>query len=131
MKLTSALATTILAASVAGGLSIAQPVAAATSSPVVALAAGEEHTCALYADGAVQCWGGNDFGQLGNPDVESSAVPVPVQLPADAEAIAIDTGAFHTCAVTRDIDTHVVNPPAVTSLTTAAEGARVTRTGEA
>ena len=102
MKLTSALATTILAASVAGGLSIAQPVAAATSSPVVALAAGDEHTCALYADGAVQCWGANDFGQLGNPDVESSAVPVPVRLPADAEAVAIDTGAFHTCAVTRD-----------------------------
>jgi alpha-tubulin suppressor-like RCC1 family protein len=102
MKLTSALATTILAASVAGGLSVAQPAAATTPSPVVALAAGDEHSCALYADGAVQCWGGNDFGQLGNPDVESSAVPVPVALPAGAEAVAIDTGAFHTCAVTRD-----------------------------
>jgi alpha-tubulin suppressor-like RCC1 family protein len=102
MKLTSALATTILAASIAGGLSIAQPVAAATPSPVAALAAGEQHTCALSADGSVQCWGGNDFGQLGNPDVESSAVPLPVALPVDAEAVAIDTGAFHTCAVTRD-----------------------------
>jgi alpha-tubulin suppressor-like RCC1 family protein len=102
MRFTKAFTTTIAIAGVAGGLCIAQPAAAATASPVVALAAGDDHTCALHADGAVQCWGGNDFGQLGNPEVESSTRPVPAYLPGDAHAVAIDAGAFHTCVLTRD-----------------------------
>ncbi|MFZ9697964.1 MAG: hypothetical protein ACO3C5_10085 [Ilumatobacteraceae bacterium] len=102
MRFTKVFITTVAIAGIAGGLCVAQPVAAATTSRVVALAAGDEHTCALHADGAVQCWGGNDFGQLGNPEVESSVRPVPAHLPDDAQVAAIDAGAFHTCALTRD-----------------------------
>ena len=102
MRFTKAVITTLAAAGFVGGLAFAQPVAAATASPVVALAAGDKHTCALHADGAVQCWGGNDFGQLGNPEVESSPRPVPVHMPDGVFVVAIDAGAFHTCALTRD-----------------------------
>jgi len=102
MKIRTAFLTTALVAGLAGAVSFARPVAAATASPVVALSAGDEHTCALHADGVVQCWGSNTFGQLGNPEVETTAVPVPVALPADAHVTAIATGAFHTCAVTQD-----------------------------
>lgn len=35
---------------------------------VVALAAGNVHTCALREDGTVDCWGCNMNGQLGDPD---------------------------------------------------------------
>lgn len=35
---------------------------------VIAIAAGPNHSLALCADGTVWAWGGNDFGQLGDPD---------------------------------------------------------------
>ncbi|MFF2620528.1 RCC1 domain-containing protein [Oerskovia jenensis] len=41
------------------------------------LDAGASHTCAATDDG-VYCWGLNDHGQLGVPDVASSSVPVRV-----------------------------------------------------
>src|SRR5205085_11118213 len=33
---------------------------------VSAVAAGGEHTCALLANGTVECWGDGSLGQLGN-----------------------------------------------------------------
>ncbi len=42
------------------------PTAKGTSTQLIsALSGGFEHTCALLADGAMECWGGNPFGQLG------------------------------------------------------------------
>ncbi|MCP4756161.1 MAG: hypothetical protein GY866_35310, partial [Proteobacteria bacterium] len=32
------------------------------------LALGEDHTCALLDNGAIKCWGRNDYGQLGLGD---------------------------------------------------------------
>jgi len=36
--------------------------------PAVAVACGRRHTCVVLADNRVYCWGGNDVGQLGQPD---------------------------------------------------------------
>src|SRR5207245_416376 len=46
-----------------------------------AVATGGLHTCMRLPDGTVQCWGQNNFGQLGNGDgsLTSSSVPVPVR----------------------------------------------------
>src|SRR5438309_6999604 len=46
-----------------------------------AVAAGGLHTCMRLPDGRVQCWGRNNFGQLGNGDgnLTSSSVPVAVR----------------------------------------------------
>jgi alpha-tubulin suppressor-like RCC1 family protein len=46
----------------------------ATAASVSALAVGESHSCALLADGRVQCWG--DKVGLGNNATEDSRVPV-------------------------------------------------------
>jgi alpha-tubulin suppressor-like RCC1 family protein len=47
---------------------------------VVAISVGETHICAVTSDGAVWCWGGNDYGQLGNGSRIASPVPVRAQL---------------------------------------------------
>jgi alpha-tubulin suppressor-like RCC1 family protein/lysophospholipase L1-like esterase len=48
------------------------------SSPV-ALAAGRDHSCAMREDAHIQCWGDNDFGQLGSGDAPNDhARPVVV-----------------------------------------------------
>jgi alpha-tubulin suppressor-like RCC1 family protein len=43
-----------------------------------AIAAGIAHTCAITPEGGVQCWGNNDFGQLGDGTNKGSNVPVNV-----------------------------------------------------
>jgi alpha-tubulin suppressor-like RCC1 family protein len=53
-----------------------------------AVAAGEEHSLALLANGTVLAWGDNHEGQLGNGTTVTSAVPVPVKGLTGVTAIA-------------------------------------------
>jgi alpha-tubulin suppressor-like RCC1 family protein len=74
------------------------------SSGVGQLALGFVHTCAMTPEEGMRCWGSNEFGQLGNASISMgqsglSVVPVAVQGLSSA-AVAIATGADHTCAVT-------------------------------
>ncbi|MEN9579939.1 MAG: hypothetical protein RJA70_2948 [Pseudomonadota bacterium] len=72
-----------------------------------ALAAGGAHTCALLDDGALKCWGDNQYGQLGLGDTESRGdnpgemgdeLPA-VDLGTGRTAIALTAGENHTCAL--------------------------------
>ena len=68
------------------------------SSGVIAIAAGERHTCAVLNTGAVKCWGNNDNGQLGDDSTLQSLTPVSVpSLSSGVTAIA--AGERHTCAL--------------------------------
>ena len=49
------------------------------SSGVVAVALGFDHTCAVLTTGAVKCWGGNFYSQLGDGTTNQSLVPVDVK----------------------------------------------------
>ena len=78
--------------------SSATPVEVPGLADVVALAAGEFHTCALTGSGAVWCWGGNDDGQLGNGTYTGGSTPVAASGLASG-AVGIAAGFRHTCAL--------------------------------
>lgn len=57
-----------------------------------------EGYCALLTDGTVACWGANNAGQLGDPEVTTVDSPVPVRVPGLSKITALD----RTCAVDSD-----------------------------
>jgi len=54
------------------------------------------HTCAIVAGGALWCWGGNRYGQLGLGTVVSQATPAFVSTMSNVERVS--ASAYHTCA---------------------------------
>jgi alpha-tubulin suppressor-like RCC1 family protein len=68
-----------------------------TSACASAFGAGSEHTCAVRSDGTAQCWGRNDFGQLGDQGVSDQPLPVAVAMLSGVTAI--DGGEHHSCAI--------------------------------
>ncbi|MBI3775911.1 MAG: hypothetical protein HY273_10235 [Gammaproteobacteria bacterium] len=68
------------------------------SGSVTTLAAGNQHTCALTSVGAIQCWGFNTNGQLGNGSNTSSTTPVTVTS-LSGSVLTLTAGAQHTCAL--------------------------------
>jgi len=72
---------------------------------VVAVAAGENHTCALTNAGGVKCWGTNNRGQLGNNTVANFSTPSTTPVDAvvlDGDVAAIAVGSLSTCVVTTE-----------------------------
>lgn len=55
------------------------------------------HTCAIDTDGALWCWGSNDFGQLGDGTYVSSHKPI--QVGTDSDWLAVDAKGNHTCGI--------------------------------
>jgi alpha-tubulin suppressor-like RCC1 family protein len=64
---------------------------------VTAVAGGGHHSLALLANGTVQGWGYNEFGQVGDGTTFTRSTPVPVQGLGGAKAIA--AGADHSLAL--------------------------------
>jgi alpha-tubulin suppressor-like RCC1 family protein len=75
--------------------------------------AGENHTCALTADGRAFCWGVNDYGQLASTTTEScgsrssdpnvvvsSCTSVPVAANTTLRFVSLAVGWGHTCGLT-------------------------------
>ena len=58
----------------------ASPVPVALPAQATALAVGNDHACALLADGSVVCWGENQHLQLATNGVTASATPVPIAI---------------------------------------------------
>ena len=91
---------------------VAAALVLATQSPALAatvssISTGDHHSCALFADGSVKCWGRGDSGQLGyeaTTDLGDDGAEMGNNLGAIAlgsgrTATAIATGGDHTCAL--------------------------------
>jgi cysteine-rich repeat protein len=68
---------------------------------VRSLAAGESHTCGALDGGYIQCWGSNDFGQLGNGTLEGGYRPDEVE-GLEAPGLIVAAGLSHSCALLAD-----------------------------
>jgi alpha-tubulin suppressor-like RCC1 family protein len=77
------------------------PVRAQRVSHAVSVSAGygEDDTCAALSSGAVDCWGANRQGQLGNGTLAATASPVAVK--GITTAVSVASGGQHACAVLR------------------------------
>jgi alpha-tubulin suppressor-like RCC1 family protein len=64
----------------------------------VAVSVAGEHSCALIDDGAVQCWGVNEDGELGDGTLVSRSVPTPV-VGLTGPAIAVAAAQDYSCAL--------------------------------
>ncbi len=73
------------------------PVAVQSLSNATHLASGSNHNCAI-SNGALWCWGQNDFGQLGNGSTTDSKMPTLVK-GLDSGVSAVSLGSFHSCAI--------------------------------
>lgn len=83
------------------------PVQVALSDGALQVSTGDAHSCALLSNGTTQCWGRNDFGQVGdgvdleNDDGLSHDRAVPTAVLGLADVVEIQAaGGHHTCALT-------------------------------
>jgi alpha-tubulin suppressor-like RCC1 family protein len=67
---------------------------------VQVIVAGANHTCSLTDPGKVECWGSNQYGQLGGAKKALQGAHVPAFVVGLGKARAVTAGDGHTCAVT-------------------------------
>ncbi|NUM59010.1 MAG: hypothetical protein HUU56_10285 [Bdellovibrionaceae bacterium] len=67
------------------------------SSGVKMVAAGLAHTCVLMKTGSVQCWGRNEFGQVGDGSIETAYSPKGTSIKGDATSISVNN--YTSCAI--------------------------------
>lgn len=70
---------------------------------IASLSAGPQHSCAVFGDGRIFCWGANQGGQLGSGDFEPRPTPTPVLMSSvDFDAQQVSAGMQHSCALNQN-----------------------------
>src|SRR5690606_23674553 len=65
---------------------------------IIAIAAGDRHTCAVHQSGEVSCWGSLS-GAYTQSDGTTTSRDMPSPVLGLSDVIALDVGGAHTCAV--------------------------------
>ncbi|MFO0555455.1 MAG: hypothetical protein U0271_44165 [Polyangiaceae bacterium] len=63
------------------GMGFPSPVEVPGATSMIAVGTGTVHSCGYRSPTEIFCWGGNDFGQLGDGTTQSSNVPKQVNIP--------------------------------------------------
>ena len=63
---------------------------------------GGSHSCAILDEGSLECWGKNNFGQLGLGSIASQNIPVTLSLGEGRTATSVATGGNHSCTILDD-----------------------------
>lgn len=84
-----------------------QPANTLTSTEdITSLAAGRQHSCASFSDGSAQCWGSNNYYQLGYPlTTTTQTTPVTVEMGGSyrfIEKIVSSSNSYSTCVIVKD-----------------------------
>ena len=72
-------------------------VSVTNQNPVVSISSGRHHTCVLFSDSTVGCWGWNDRGQLGDGTTTSQSTMTMINV--NSNMTALTTGDKHSCAI--------------------------------
>ncbi|MAK77837.1 MAG: hypothetical protein CL992_00945, partial [Euryarchaeota archaeon] len=79
-----------------------QDVVLPTNITGLSVTAGEMHTCAVFDDGSIRCWGRNNNGQIGDNSTSDRSTPRNVSMPPGLNATAVSAGDDHTCGLMDD-----------------------------
>jgi len=66
------------------------------------VSAGYDHTCAIASNNQTYCWGGNQYGQLGNGTNNNASVPIAIAqgaIPAGVYLTQIQSAGMFTCGL--------------------------------
>ena len=69
---------------------------------VIAVSAGEHHSLAMTADGAVWSCGHGGLGQLGHGDSQNRLLPKKIEALTGQRVVAVSAGGYHNLALTAD-----------------------------
>ncbi|MCB0326472.1 MAG: hypothetical protein KDD52_02530 [Bdellovibrionales bacterium] len=76
----------------------------------VSISSGYAHSCALFENGKIKCWGQNDYGQLGYEDTDNRGdmmnnkmgENLPYVDLGGLEAVQVSVGFYHSCALLKN-----------------------------
>ena len=77
------------------------PVVVSGISNAIKITLGSYHTCAVLDNKSVQCWGRNNYGQLGNGEITSTEdnTSIPMNLVQTQNVKDVDAKGISTCAL--------------------------------
>ena len=75
------------------------PIQVTDITDAMAIATGEEHSCALHQNGEISCWGYNLWGRLGNGQSGAEESDTPVEVAGISNAKNIAAGLLDTCVL--------------------------------